>query len=143
MDNLSNVAYKNGNILRYSLWSMAAICITLLISTFLSTLNGEISAAIPDGYRFSVTDNYTEGSKLRTTYYVYNDHILVEDESFEADSVNRVVLIYDNINTSTLVLDKEDTTEICEYGAFYAKPKVLATIKKLISRKAGHEYIGF
>lgn len=114
----------------------------MLISTFLNILNGEISAAVPEGYRFSVTNNYTEGSNLRTTYYVYDDHIIVEDESFEASAVNRSVLVYDGVNTSTLSLDKDDTVEICEYGACYAQPKVLSVIKKLLARKVGREYIG-
>lgn len=142
MDGLSNVAYKKGNLLRYSLWGIAAVCIAMLISTFLNVLGGEISAAVPEGYKFSVTDNYIEGSNLRTTYYVYDDHVIVEDESFDTSSVNRSVLIYDNVNTSALALDRDDTTEVCEYGTCAAKPKVLAVIKKLLSRKAGREYIG-
>lgn len=139
---LSNVAYKKGNWMRYTLWALAALCIGLLIYAFVNTMNGEVSAAVPDDYRFSITDNYSEGSKVRTSYYVYDDKVLVVDESFDDDGVNRVVLIYDNINTTSLFLDTEDTTEICELGSCAAYPKVLATIKSLISRKIGREYIG-
>ncbi len=139
---ISNVAYKKGNWMRYTLWVLAAICIGALIRTFVSTMNGEVSAAVPDGYRFSVTDNYTEGSKVRTRYYVYDDKIVVEDESIEKDKVNRTVLIYDNVNTVGLQYD-EETIQLCELGACREKPKILATIKNLISRKIGREYIGF
>ena len=140
--NLSNVAYKKGNWMRYTLWALAAVCIAALLSTFVSAMNGEISAAVPEGYKFAVTDNYTEGSRVRTRYYVYDDKILVEDESFENDVVNRTILIYDGINTTSLKYDS-DTIEYCELGACLEKPKILATIKSLISRKIGREYIGF
>ena len=55
---LSAVAYKKGNWMRYTLWGLAAVCIFILFSTFLNLMNGEISAAVPDDYNFSVTDNY-------------------------------------------------------------------------------------
>ncbi|MBQ9484602.1 hypothetical protein IJU85_00650 [Candidatus Saccharibacteria bacterium] len=140
--NLSNVAYKKGNWMRYTLWGLAAICIAMLIYTFVNTVNGDVSAAVPEGYRFSVTDNYVEGSKVRTRYYVYDDKIFVEDESFDDDTVNRVIMIYDGINTTSLQYDT-DTIELCELGACREKPKILATIKSLISRRIGREYIGF
>lgn len=128
--------------MRYTLWGLAVVCIVMLFHFFVNTVSGEISAAVPKGYKFSVTDNYGEGSDIRTTYYVYDDYILVEDESFEKNGVNRAVRIYDNINTSTLSYDQSDTTEICELGTCYEKPKILATIKKLLARKVGREYIG-
>lgn len=128
--------------MRYTLWGLAALCIAMLVSIFINVMNGEISAAVPEGYRFSVTDNYNEGSKVRTTYYVYKDHIIVEDESFDDDIVNRALMVYDGISTSSLSFDAEDTTTICELGACYERPKVLAVIKNLISRKVGREYIG-
>lgn len=143
LDNLSNVAYKKGNWLRYSFWGIATACVAILFYFFFNTMmNGDISAAVPEGYRFAVTDNYAEGSSIRTTYYVYQDHIIVEDESHNNGEVNRSLLIYDNISTSTLKFDEDDTTEICELGACYQRPKVLAVIKRLISRRVGREYIG-
>ena len=138
--NLSNVAYKKGNWMRYTLWGFAAICIGVLIYTFVTMMSGEVSANVPEGYRFSVTDNYKEGSNIRTTYYVYEDKILVEDESFTDDTVNRAIMIYD-VNTDTLQYDA-DTIEMCELGTCKEKPKILATIKNLISRKIGREYLG-
>ena len=139
--NLSNVAYKKGNWMRYTLWGLAAVCIGMLIYTFINTMNGDVSATVPEGYRFSVTDNYIEGSHVRTRYYVYDNQILVEDESFDDDIVNRVILIYDNINTANLKYD-DSTIELCELGACLEKPRILAVIKNLISRKIGREYIG-
>lgn len=139
---LTSVAYKKGNWMRYTLWGTAAICIIILFSTFFNMMNGEISAAVPEGYKFAVTDNYNEGSNIRTTYYIYNNKIVVEDESFTPDTVNRIVMIYDDVNTTLLRLDSEDTTEICELGACHQVPKVLSVVKQLISRRSGREYIG-
>lgn len=140
--NINSVAYKKGNWMRYTLWLLAAVCIGILIHAFITTMNGEVSASVPDDYRFAITNNYSEGSKVRTTYYVYDDKILVVDESIDDDGLNRSVMIYDDINTTSLYLDDEDTTEICELGSCGAYPKVLATIKSLLSRKIGREYIG-
>ena len=128
--------------MRYLLWALGAICVTVLIVTFVQMMNGEVSASVPDGYRFAVTDNYTEGSKFRTTYYVYDNKIFVEDESFSDDTVNRTVMIYDGVNTQSLVYDETDTTQICQYGACYERPKVVTVIRSLISRKIGREYLG-
>ena len=140
---LTSVAYKKGNWMRYTLWGLAAVCIAILFMTFFSTLNGEVSASVPEGYRFAVTDNYADGSKVRTTYYVYDDQIFVEDESFEADSVNRTVMVYDNVKTASIVYNPDDVTLVCELGSCSDKPKALAVIKSLISRKIGREYLGF
>lgn len=138
---LSNVAYKKGNWMRYSLWALAAICIGVLVYSFITMMNGEVSASVPEGYKFSVTDNYVEGGNIRTRYYVYDDKILVEDESIVGDNLNRSVLIYDGFNTSSLQYD-EETIELCELGSCSEKPRILTTIKSLISRKIGREYIG-
>lgn len=139
---LTSVAYKKGNWMRYCLWGLAAVCITILFSTFFDMMNGNISANVPSGYKFSVTDNYTEGSSMRTTYYVYSNKILVEDENFTADSVDRTVMVYDGINTVPLNLDTNDTIEICELGSCHQVPKVLSVVKQLVSRQTGREYIG-
>lgn len=138
---LSNVAYKKGNWMRYTLWALAAICIGILVYSFITMMNSDVSASVPEGYKFSVTDNYVEGSNVRTRYYVYDDKILVEDESIVGDNLNRSVLIYDGFYTSSLQYD-EETIELCELGSCSEKPKILATIKSLISRRIGREYIG-
>ena len=139
---LTSVAYKKGNWMRYCLWGLAAVCIAILFLTFFDMMNSNISANVPSGYKFSVTDNYTEGSNMRTTYYVYSNKILVEDENFTANSVDRVVKVYDGINTIPLSLDADDTIEICELGSCHQVPKVLSVVKQLISHQTGREYIG-
>ena len=73
------------------------------------------------------------GSSLTGRHYDY---------IFDDDIVNRALMVYDGINTASLSFDAEDTTTICELGACYERPKVLAVIKNLISRKVGREYIG-
>ena len=140
---VSSVAYKKGNWMRYTIWGLGVICIGILIYTFVQMMEGNVSASIPEGYKFAVTNNYGEGSKIRTTYYVYDDRILVESESFEDDKSNRALMMYDGIDTSGLVLNTEDTAEICELGSCRSYPKALSTIKKMISGKVGREYIGF
>ena len=144
IDSLSNVAYKKGNWMRYTLWGIATICIATLLISFITLMNKDTSSiSAPDGYRFSVTDNYTENSRISTTYYVYNNNkIIVRDESIVDGKPNVTMLVYDGISTAALALNEEDTTEICELGACIEKPKVLAVIKNLLSRKVGHEYIG-
>lgn len=139
---ISSVAYKKSSWMRYLLWGLGVICIVILAVVFSDMMTKEISAAVPEGYKFAVTNNYAEGSNLRTTYYVYEKKIFVEDESFDGDAVNRTVMIYDDINTDMLEYNEEDMIEICEYGACYSRPKVLTVIKRLISRRLGREYLG-
>lgn len=104
-------------------------------------MNSEVSASVPEGYRYSIADNYDSSGKLRTTYYVYDDKIIVEDESFVDGAVNRSVMIYEGVNTASLQYNDE-TMELCELGSCKEKPKILATIKQLLSRRIGREYIG-
>ena len=129
--------------MRYLLWALGVVCVAALITTFLNVISSDsFSASIPDGYRFYVSDNYNGDGKLRTTYYVYDNKIIAEDESFSNDKVNRTVLVYDNISTASLQYNDAETTKFCELGACIEKPKVLVTIKNLISRQTGREYIG-
>ena len=139
---MSNIAYKKGSWMRYALWGAAALCIVTLVIAFCNAMSGNISATVPEGYRFSVTDNSNDG-KIHTTYYIYDDHIIVEDESNVDNITNRAMLVYDNVITTSLSYDPEDTIEICELGVCQEKPKVLAVIKNILSRKTGREYIGF
>ena len=130
--------------MRYILWGIGALCVTILLVSFISMMNTDVtSASAPEGYRFSVVDEYTEDSNISTTYYVYDDNrIITKDESVIDGKINASMLIYDGISTATLSLDEDDTIEICELGACIEKPKIIAVIKKLISRKIGREYIG-
>lgn len=137
------MAYKKGNLMRYTIWGLGVVCIGILIFTFVQMMEGNVSASIPEGYKFAVTNNYGEGSNIRTTYYVYDDRILVESESFEENKDHRALMIYDGVDTSNLTLDTEDMAEICELGGCRSYPKALSAIKKLLAGKVGREYIGF
>lgn len=140
---LSSVSYKKGNYMRYTLWSLAAICIGLLIYTFITTLNSDISANIPEGYRFSVTENYANDPNIRTSYYVYEDRILVEKESYDDHGLNRSLVMYDGVDTKNLSYDSSQDAEDCdETNSCKARTKALTSIRKLISRKTGREYVG-
>ena len=141
---LTSVAYKKGNLLRYTLWGVAVIAITVLIVNILRIMNTDSTATpVPDGYRFAVNYNYAECSKVKTTYYVYDNKVIVEDESFENNIKNRSLMVYEGITTSNLEYNEDETTTVCELGACREQPKVLTTIKKLISRKVGREYLGY
>lgn len=141
--NISSVAYKKGNLMRYVLWALGATCIGIMIYTFFTTMNASISASAPPGYNFSVVDNYNGNGKLRTTYYVYDDKIFVENESFNDDSVDRSTRIYEGINTTNLDYNPKELAKTCELGACYKLPKVINDIKALLSDQVGREYIGF
>ncbi len=140
---LTAVAYKKGNWMRYTLWGFAAICIAVLIINLLGIMHSDGVAAVPEGYKFSITDRYNNSDKVKTTYYVYDGKIIAEDESFDDNGVNRVLMVYDGVSTSNLEYDGDDTAELCELGACKEQPKVLAVIKKLISRKIGREYVRY
>ena len=140
---VSTIAYKKGNWMRYTLWGLAAICIFILVFTFMKMMSSEVSASVPEGYKFAVSDEYGEGdSRVHINYYVYDSQILTETEGYEKDKINRSVLIYDGVNTSNLKYNAEETTKVCYEGNCVDKPKVLTAIKKLISHKIPREYIG-
>ena len=140
---LSSVTYKKGNWVRYSLWGIATLCIGILIFMFVLTLNNEISATAPNGYKFSISDNYDKDNNTYTTYYIYDDHILVEKRQPKDDNSKPIGIIYDNINTSSLIKEYDDSLNNCGTDDCYPSSKILTAIKKLISNKPGREYIGF
>ena len=141
---ITEVTYKKGNKVRYALWGLGVVLIALLGVTFFNMINTNVSATVPRDYKFAIVDNYADGSGIRTTYYVYDDNkILVEDENKHgANGVDRVVMVYDGISTTDLHLDKDDQMEVCEISSCKSQPKVLTTIKALLSRKIGREYLG-
>ena len=140
---LTSVAYKKGNWLRYTLWALAAVCIGVLIYFFVNTLREATASSVPEGYAFAATDGHGSDGKLRTTYYVYDDKILVEDETFKENSVDRIIIIYENIGTDSLSYNFDDTIEICEADNCYNRPRVITKIQKLLAGKIGREYTGF
>lgn len=137
---LSSVAYKKGNFVRYGLW--AIVIALLIISAVISVqiLKNEFSSTVPSGYKFLVADAQAEANGTRTTYYVYADSILVDTLDLTSESSIRNSYIYDNIDTSSLELDLEDTYDECDKNDCYKIPKVVSSIKKMIQGKAGREY---
>lgn len=139
---IDSVTYKKGNKMRYALWGIALIGVIFLATTFGKVLHEQVSATVPEGYRFSVSDNKWASGGLKTVYYVYDDKILVEDINLYVDdekNVDRVVTIYDDINTVDLRYDEDGE---CDDGEPLSEPKILTTIKSLVSRKIGRQYIG-
>lgn len=140
---IDSVTYKKGSKTRLIVWGMVAVLVGISIMTFVSLVDHEVSAAVPEGYRFVVVDNYASGGKVRTTYYVYDGKILVEDESRTNDKIDRTVMVYDDVNTQDLKINQEDQMEICELGSCSSQPKILATIKRLLQHRIGRQYIKF
>lgn len=138
--NMSNVAYKKGNWMRYALWGIAAICIGGLIFSFVVAMNEEMSSSIPDGYKFALTDDSKKTSGSKTTYYVYDNKILVENEEGSGETINRIVMMY-NVNTEVLDYDAEAVQQ-CELDNCKEKSEILESIKHLILWKTGREYRG-
>ena len=138
--NLSNVAYKKGNWMRYTLWMFAAACIGLLIYYLVVVFNGETVVRVPEGYKFSLTDNYHEGDTRKTTYYAYESKIMVEDEYFTNEGVNKVIMTYD-ADTEALGFDA-DKVQRCEQENCKEKSEMLSAVKKMILWKIGREYKG-
>ena len=136
---ISNVSYKKGNLMRYTLWGFVLVGMIFLATTFGKVMHEQVSAVVPEGYRFLVTDKRWASGGLKTVYYVYDDKILVEDINLYADGdeVDRAVRIYDDISTYGLEYDND-----CDEEDVLCEPKVLTTIRNLVSRKIGREYIG-
>lgn len=137
---LTSVAYKKGNFVRYGLW--AIVVVLLIVSAVISTqiLKNEFSTTVPSGYKFIVSDAKAEANGNRTTYYVYADSILVDNLDLTSESRKRTSYIYDNVDTSSLELDTEDTYDECDSDACYKIPKVVQSIKKMLHGKIGREY---
>ena len=137
---LTSVAYKKGNLMRYSIWAVAIICLVLGGVLSAQMLNAEFSPDVPENYNFAVSDPQTESSGIRTTYYVYNKSIIVKQENIKKGSDEHSTVIYNGIDTSALILDTRDTTNVCDEKACYNIPKVVDAIKKSIHGKAAREY---
>ena len=142
---VTSVAYKKGNWLRYILWTLAVICVGLLTVVFVNMMKGSTSASAPVGYKFALVDNVTDG-QTRTTYYIYDARVIVENANTEGDTTNREALVYDNIDTSSLAYDAENIPESEECESLdncATNRKLISSVKKLISHQASREYTGY
>lgn len=137
---ITSVAYKKGNWVRYGLWAIVA---ALLVASGVITaqiLKEQFSSDVPKDYKFLVADEQTEAKGIHTTYYVYDNSIIVKQEKLDSEPPEKTLVIYNDIDTSSLVLNTEETTNVCDSDACYHIPKVVASIKKIIANRASREY---
>lgn len=130
---------KKQTFLRYGFWIVAIILAAVAIFVVVNVIGGKASESVPSGYKFVVEDHYAKSGNGWATYYVYDSYVLVKKDG-ENDK-GEPPMIYD-IDTSKLSYNENDTTKICDTDSCYQYPKVLTTIKKLISNKFGREYTG-
>ena len=128
--------------MRYGLWAIVIILLVILITISVRTIQNEFSSNVPQDYNFSVTDLQNKNIGITTIYYVYSDHIIVEriSQSENNSVVKSDYLIYENINTSSLVYDETAVDTVCDSESCQEIPKVIAKIKKLLNNKASREY---
>ncbi|MBR2543272.1 hypothetical protein IKF03_01580 [Candidatus Saccharibacteria bacterium] len=130
---------KKENWLRYGFWVIAGLVAIVAIFVLVNmTGNGSSGPNVPSDYKFVVEDHYPKSDSTWATYYVYDNYILVKKDSEAAK--NDPMMIYDGIDSTKLSYDENDTTKICDTDSCYRYPKVLTTIKKLISKKVPREY---
>ncbi len=143
MNNLTVIdsVKRQNKIIHYGLWIISTVIISLAISFFIKLLNNHVLQPIPDGYRFSVVDHSTTNTADWKTYYIYDNQIIVYKEFPDESSSSSPAVIYDNLDTTDLVLNEEDLAKSCDSGGCYQYPKVLNEIKKLIAGKVSREFL--
>lgn len=143
---MSSVSYRKGGWMRYTLWGVAFVVLIILIITFMSAISDSSSRAIPAGYKFAVIDNHESDNNgndtTTTTYYVYTDRIMVEDDTIRGRKSEKIIMIYDGINTEELVAVANEANKDCTNESCRKNPKVVAKVKKAISGRVGREYTG-
>lgn len=96
--------------------------------------------AVPADYRVAIAE--LTSVKL-TTYYVYDDKIILKNEFSKSDGTpTSETLVYDGVDTSKIQYSGDDATTVCEVKECKNKKKVLSAIKSTISGKVSREYIG-
>ena len=131
-------AHQN-KFVRYSYWTLAVLAV-VLAATFLVTFLNNNSKAVPDGYKFLIADYPSDDSGNWTTYYVYDNRIIVKSGS-KSQNEDEHSLVYDGLNTSSLVLDDSILAKHCDSKNCYSYPKVLDDIKSMINNKPSREYV--
>ena len=127
--------------LRYGFWIIAILLAGAAIFALTKISGGGDSGLnVPSDYKFVIEDHYPKSDNTWATYYVYSNYILVKKDG--ESTKTEPMMIYDGIDSSKLKYDLDDTTKICDTDSCYRYPKVLTTIKKLISNKFGREYTG-
>ena len=70
-------------------------------------------------------------------YYVYDKYIIEQKDPASA----AYPLIYEGLDTTSLVLDEKSLAKVCDQSACYKYPKVVDEIKKLLTGRPSREYI--
>lgn len=130
---------KRERWLQYGFWIFAALIAVAAIFILINVTSAESGLNVPSGYKFIIEDHHPKSDNTWATYYVYDDYVLVQKDSVAAK--DEPLMIYDGIDTSKLNYDENDTTKVCDADSCYHYPKALTTLKKLISKKSGREYI--
>ena len=123
---------------QYAFWFLAGVLVTFVIFFLIKMLCEKTTITIPPNYNYAIEDHYTKNENLWSTYYVYDDYVLVTKDTNEESPI----MAYDGIGASGLVYDENDIVESCDEDSCYEYPQVLNTIKKFISNKFGREYTG-
>lgn len=113
----------------------------LAVWLFMNFLNNN-TKAVPDGYKFSVANHASSDSSKWVTYYVYDKYIIEQKDTSSAQASSASpALIYEGLDTTSLVLDEKSLTKVCDQAACYKYPKVVDEIKKLLTGRPSREYI--
>lgn len=143
MNNLNVIESVNrqNKIIHYVLWVVTIILAIMAAGFFVRILNEQVWQTVPSGYKFAVSDHSTKDVGKWTTYYVYDHQIIVYKEFPDKDSNTSPATIYDNVDTSSLILEEDNLAKSCDADACYNYPKVVDDIKTLIANKINREFL--
>ena len=130
--------YKKEKWVRYAFWFLAGVLVAIVIAILVSFLNNKTTVRVPNGYAYAIEEHFAKNNNLWSTYYVYDNYILITKDNGE----DNPIMAYDGIGASNLSYKEGDTVRTCDEDSCFDYPKVLITIKKLIANKIGREYTG-
>ena len=133
---------NQNKIVRYGFWTAAILMVAIAGTFFASFFNSQMVTKFPDGFKFIVTDNSSKNQSEWTTYYVYDTYIIVSKEKTDESAISPN-LVYEGLNTSTLVYKKDEVSKKCDSEACYSYPKVVDSIKKLLIGRPSREYVRY
>lgn len=134
---------KKDGWIRWLFWGMAIVLIVLGAFAVVKIMEKTSVSGVPANYTFVVVDDAEAASGLTVTYYVYSNKVIADTErNIEGRSLKGSILVYDEVDTSTVVYEGEDATEACVVSACKDKKKALREVKKIIANSVGREYIG-
>ena len=137
---LSSVAYKKESWKRYILWEIVATLLIVSAIIWIRSIKQEFSSEMPEGYRFAVMDERSEEKGLMTTYYVYDNKIIMKQVGLSEGVEEKPAMIYDGIDTSSLEYNERELEKTCTHKKCYKIPKVVNAIERVLVNKVGREY---